>query len=163
MKCWVLFCVEKKYKENNSFVIWCEICDACLEGGPLMWMLPLHLHINQKWWWWWCHSSFQDISSSQKVLITFFTLHGNVGTLENNEAFLLSTHNICFCGEIRKIFSLVPPLIWSMNSAYFSWNVLIVNYSPFDIFSKSLLACLDKVQEELLHYPLRRRRGPHLR
>ena len=25
--------------------IWCEIC---LEGGPLMWMLPLYLHANQK-------------------------------------------------------------------------------------------------------------------
>ena len=29
-----------------------------LERGPLMWMLPLYLHVNQKsdymiWWWWW--------------------------------------------------------------------------------------------------------------
>ena len=25
-----------------------DMCAASLEGGPLMWMMPLHLHVNQK-------------------------------------------------------------------------------------------------------------------
>ena len=34
-------------------MIRCEICYACSQtvtwkGGPLMWMMPLHLHVNQK-------------------------------------------------------------------------------------------------------------------
>ena len=35
-----------------------------------------------------------------------------VGTHQKHlaEALLLSTHNICFCGEIRKIFTRYPPL-----------------------------------------------------
>ena len=33
--------------------IWCEICHACSKPatwkrGPLMWILPLYLHVNQK-------------------------------------------------------------------------------------------------------------------
>ena len=28
--------------------IWCEMQASYLEGGPLLWILPLHLHVNKK-------------------------------------------------------------------------------------------------------------------
>ena len=30
------------------FIHQLNICFGCLERGPLMWMMPLHLHVNQK-------------------------------------------------------------------------------------------------------------------
>ena len=38
---------------DRHLEIWCEICHVCSKpvtwkGGPLMWILPLYLHVNQK-------------------------------------------------------------------------------------------------------------------
>ena len=43
-----------------------------LEGGPLMWMMPLHLHVNQK-------SDYDDDDCSQ--------LHSEVGDLSIDYTF----------------------------------------------------------------------------
>ena len=97
-----------------------------LEGGPLMWMLPLYLHVNQKsdydydmtappsitvflehiW-------SFIPIIALDKMLFSnqkywFFSFLSTktyvVGTHLKSlcKVLLMSTHNICFCGEIWK-------------------------------------------------------------
>ena len=36
------------HSRKEHLEIRCEICYACREGGPLMWMMPLHLQVYQK-------------------------------------------------------------------------------------------------------------------
>ena len=36
------------FSPTNKHSILCRICIQLLERGPLMWMMPLHLHVNQK-------------------------------------------------------------------------------------------------------------------
>ena len=57
----------------------------------------------------------------------------------------MSTHNICFCGEIRKIFTCYPLLSIPMNSVVnrfiyigedqvlFSTTVIILIYAPWEL------------------------------
>ena len=44
-------------KETPGDLVWGVLCvqqTSYLEGGPLLWILPLYLHVNKKiWWWWW--------------------------------------------------------------------------------------------------------------
>ena len=60
----------------------CMQLASYLERGPLMWMMPLHLHVNKK---------------SDYDMMIIFQLIRVLGAQKNHlmETFLLSTHNIC--------------------------------------------------------------------
>ena len=59
-----------------------------------MWMMPLHLHVNQK--------------SDYDMMMMIFSIYG-LGAQKNHLILmvLLSTHYICFGCEIRKLLSLL--------------------------------------------------------
>ena len=93
-------------------LVWDLLCmqqASNLEEGPLMWMLPLYLHVNQK-------SSDDD---DDDVLIIDFNIALVKALFSIQKYWYFSYfsrktyivgHNICFCGEIRKIFTGYPPL-----------------------------------------------------
>ena len=75
--------------------VWDLLCvqlASYLERGPLMWMIPLHLHVNQKIRLWYDMISLNMcFGCSKNRLIEIVLL------------VLLSTNNICFGWEIRKL------------------------------------------------------------
>ena len=40
--------IKKGAPEDQVWDLLCVQLASYLEGGPLMWMIPLHLHVNQK-------------------------------------------------------------------------------------------------------------------
>ena len=56
----------------------------------------------------------------------------------------MSTHNICFCGEIRKIFTGYPPLSRPMQvMRYFG----AIQNTPCNLYSHRFVTCYDKILE----------------
>ena len=49
--------------ETPGVLVWDLPCvqeTSCLEGDPLLWILPLYLHVNKKIWWWWWWVALED-------------------------------------------------------------------------------------------------------
>ena len=62
---------------------------------------------------WLLYTDNEDSDFNPKVLIFFLFLNENMTVVTQKrlaEVLLMSTHNICFHGEIRKIFTGYPPL-----------------------------------------------------
>ena len=61
-----------------------------------MWMLPLYLHVNKKF------DDDDDDDDDDGNICCGYLYRGAYNEKHFTEAFLMSTHNICFLREIRK-------------------------------------------------------------
>ena len=108
------------------------------------------LHCTENIHWHNPQRQIKHIISTKRVLIFFLFLHENLHYGYSLDALhlvlLISTHNVCFCGEIRKILiSLDIPLSWSYMKI---WHIImkeILNCSVFGLnVSSSTLSMLGK-------------------
>ena len=124
-------------------LLWVQLA-SYLEGGPMMWMMPLHLHVYQK-------SDYGDGDRSRSgiIVIIFLFISLNICFRCSKPFFktvLLSIHTICFGWKITKLcffnYSFMGERStflksWTFKTPIFKLGVYPLNIHNFKTVNKS--------------------------